>query len=315
VPVMVEEVIAGLRIKPDGTYVDGTIGAGGHAEAILKRLGSRGILIGIDWDGDAVRLAETRLQKYSKVLRLCRGNFANLTALLGGVGIERVDGVLFDLGVSWVQLARGERGFSFQLDGPLDMRMDNRQKLNAEMVVNEMASEDLVQLLRRCGEERRAKQIVAAIERRRRTMPIRTTGELAEIVVAAVGRSPHERIHPATRTFLALRIAVNDEIGNLRGGIGAAVAHLKLGGRLCIISFHSLEDRTVKQRFAALARGCVCPPALPQCMCGRKPLLRIVTKKPLVPTLEEVVRNPRSRSAKLRIVERMEEVLDWVAGA
>ena len=307
IPVMLEEVIEALRIEPGGTYVDATMGAGGHAEAILQRLGSRGTLVGIDWDGDAVELAKKRLEKYSKQLKIRRGNFADLTAILGGAGVERVDGVLFDLGISSVQLARAERGFSFQLDGPLDMRMDLRLKLNAEMVVNRTPSEELARLLRRYGDEKKAKQIARAIERSRRKRPIRTTRELADIVVAAVGMSPRARIHPATRTFLSLRIVVNDEIEHLKKGLRAAVKSLKPTGRVCVISFHSIEDRTVKTAFASFTRGCICPPALPVCGCGRKPLLRTVTRRPLLPEPDEVRRNPRCRSAKMRIGERTKE--------
>jgi len=308
VPVMLEEVIAGLRLKRNGVYVDATIGAGGHAEAILQRLGSRGILVGIDWDGDAVELAKKRLGKYGRRVRICRANFADLAAILGGVGITRADGVLFDLGISSLQLGRAERGFSFQLDGPLDMRMDSRLKLSAQTVVNRTPSEELAALLRRYGEERKAAQIARAIERRRRRSPIRTTKELADIVARAVGPSRGaRRIHPATRTFQALRIAVNDEFSNLDKGLRAAVRSLKPGGRLCVISFHSLEDRVVKEIFARFARGCTCPPGLPVCSCGNKPFVRLVVKKPLVPGKEEISRNPRSRSAKLRVVERTEE--------
>jgi 16S rRNA (cytosine1402-N4)-methyltransferase len=308
VPVMLEEVIEGLQLKRNGVYVDATIGAGGHAEAILQRLGSRGILVGIDWDGDAVELATERLKTYGGRARVYRANFADLAAILGGVGVTRADGVLFDLGISSVQLGRAERGFSFQLDGPLDMRMDSRLKLDAQTVVNGTPSKDLAALLRRYGEERKAAQIARAIDRRRRRNPVRTTKELADIVTRAVGPSRGaRRIHPATRTFQALRIAVNDELLNLDRGLRAAVKSLKPGGRLCVISFHSLEDRTVKEIFARFARGCICPPGLPVCSCGNKPLVRLVVKKPLVPSEEEVKRNPRSRSAKLRIAERTEE--------
>ena len=309
VPVMMREVVEGLDIKPDGAYVDATIGAGGHAEAILQRLGSGALLVGIDWDGDAVELARKRLAGYGRQVTVCRGNFVDLAAILGGVGIERVDGVLFDLGISSLQLSGAERGFSFQLDGPLDMRMDSRLKLSAETVVNRTPPQELVRLLRRYGEERRAKQIARAIELERRRGAIRTTRQLADIVTTAVGASPRARIHPATRTFLALRIAVNDELANVGKGLRAAVGCLKAGGRICVISFHSLEDRAVKKVLAGFARGCTCPPELPTCACGRKPLLRRVVKKPLMPSAEEVERNPRSRSARLRVAERTEEVL------
>lgn len=308
VPVMPEEVVEGLRIRPDGAYVDATIGAGGHAEAILQRLGPGGILIGIDWDGDAVESARKRLAQYCGQVTVCRGNFVDLAAILGGVGIERADGVLFDLGISSLQLGGAERGFSFQLDGPLDMRMDSRLKLNAETVVNRTPPQELARLLRRYGEERKAKRIAGAIEFHRRRKPIRTTRQLADIVSKAVGAPPRARIHPATRTFLALRIAVNDELANVDKGLRAAVRSLKAGGRICVISFHSLEDRAVKQVFAHFAHGCTCPPELPVCGCGKKPLLRLVLKKPVVPSADEVERNPRSRSARMRVAERTEEV-------
>ena len=307
VPVMPEEVVEGLRVRTDGTYVDATIGAGGHAEAILQRLGPGGILIGIDWDGDAVKVASKRLAQYGARVKVCRGNFADLTAILGGVGIERADGVLFDLGISSLQLGGAERGFSFQLDGPLDMRMDSRLKLSAETVVNRTPPQELARLLRRYGDERKAKRIARAIEFHRRREPIRTTRQLADIVSRAVGTSPRARIHPATRTFLALRIAVNDEIANVEKGLGAAVKTLKGGGRICVISFHSLEDRAVKRALAEFARGCKCPPELPICACGRNPVVRLVGKKPLAPSPEEVRRNPRARSARMRVAERTEE--------
>ncbi len=306
-PVMLEEVVEGLHIKSHGIYVDATIGAGGHAEAILQQLGSRGILIGIDWDGDALGFARTRLARYSGRVKICRENFANLEAILGGVGVEQVDGVLFDLGISSLQLARAKRGFGFQLDGPLDMRMDSRRKLNAAILVNGTPREELAGLLRRYGEEKKAKQIARAIEVRLRRSAIRTTKELADLVAKVVGRSPRSRIHPATRTFMALRIAVNDEMANLDAGLKAAVRVLGPGGRLCAISFHSLEDRIVKRAFARFARGCVCPPELPVCACERKPVLTIVTKRPTRPRAEEVAANPRCRSAKMRIAERTKE--------
>jgi len=307
VPVMPEEVVEGLRVRPDGAYVDATIGAGGHAESILQRLGPEGILIGVDWDGDAVKVASKRLAQYGARVKVCRGNFADLTAILGGVGIERADGVLFDLGISSLQLGGAERGFSFQLDGPLDMRMDSRLKLSAETVVNRTPPQELARLLRRYGEERKAKRIAGAIEFHRRREPIRTTRQLADIVSRAVGTSPRARIHPATRTFLALRIAVNDEIANVEKGLGAAVKTLKAGGRICVISFHSLEDRAVKKALVEFARGCKCPPELPICACGRKPVVRLIGKKPLAPSPEEIERNPRARSAKMRVAERTEE--------
>jgi 16S rRNA (cytosine1402-N4)-methyltransferase len=306
-PVMLEEVVRGLHIKSHGIYVDATIGAGGHAEAILQQLGSRGILIGIDWDGDALRFAKERLAKYSGQVKACRENFANLEAILGGVGVEQVDGVLFDLGISSLQLARAKRGFGFQLDGPLDMRMDSRRKLNAAILVNRTPREELARLFRRYGEEKKAGQIARAIELRRRRKKIRGTKELADLVAEVVGKSPRSRIHPATRTFMALRIAVNDELANLERGLKAAVRLLAPGGRLCAISFHSLEDRIVKRAFAREARGCTCPPELPVCACGRKSLLRIVTKRPKSPSADEVAANPRCRSAKMRIAERTKE--------
>jgi 16S rRNA (cytosine1402-N4)-methyltransferase len=306
-PVMLEEVVRGLHIEPEGIVVDATIGAGGHAEAILQQLGSRGILIGIDWDGDALGFAKKRLAKYSKQVKTCRENFANLEAILGGVGVEQVDGVLFDLGISSLQLARAKRGFGFQLDGPLDMRMDSRRKLNAAILVNRTSREELARLFRRYGEEKKAGQIARAIEFRRRRKEIRSTKELADLVAGVVGKSPRSRIHPATRTFMALRIAVNDELANLERGLEAAVRLLAPGGRLCAISFHSLEDRIVKRAFVRGARGCVCPPELPVCACERKPLLRIVTKRPMLPSADEVAANPRCRSAKMRIAERTEE--------
>lgn len=304
--VLLEEAVGALAVRPDGVYVDCTVGGGGHSLRIAEQLGPKGLLIALDQDDAALEAAARRLAPYRDRVRLVKRNFRHLAAVLAEQGIRRVHGILFDLGVSSPQVDEAERGFSYRFDAPLDMRMDPELSITAADLVNTWTEAELADLLWRYGEERFAKAIAREIVRTRTKTPIETTGELVEVVKRAIP-APARRTgpHPARRTFQALRIAVNDELGALREGLEAAVAHLAVGGRVAVISFHSLEDRICKQAFQEWSRGCVCPPGLPVCACGRKPLVRVLTKKPIVPSQEEVRRNPRARSAKLRIAERV----------
>ncbi len=304
--VMVGEVIASLRLRPGTITVDGTVGGGGHAEAILENTAPDGILIGIDADVDALRATENRLARFGKRAILVKGNFAEMETILMEKKIGKVDGMLLDLGVSSHQLDTAERGFSFGQDAALDMRMDKSRPRTASDLVNTLPWEELARIIRDYGEERMAGRIARAIVKERIHSPIRTTTELAGVVVRAL---PHDaerqRIHPATRTFQALRIAVNDELTNLRKALADGTERLKPGGRFSVISFHSLEDRIVKNAFRAGEKGCTCPPDLPVCACGGKPKLKVVTRKPVTPADTEIGNNPRARSAKLRTAERV----------
>ncbi len=303
VPVLLEETVQWLQPRPGGVYVDATVGAGGHAEAILERIGPGGLLVGIDRDGDALELAARRLARFGSAVVLVHDTYAAIKDVLRAQGLDRVDGVLFDLGVSWLQLSRPERGFSFALPGPLDMRMDRRQRTTAADLVNGLPADALADLLWRYGEERWARRIARAIVRAR---PLRTTEELARVVREAIPRRAWPRtIDPATRTFQALRMAVNDELRHLETAIPDAAEVLREAGRLCAITFHSLEDRTIKHTFLRLSRGCTCPPGASACTCGGKRWLRVLTRRPVTPTAEEIARNPRARSAKLRVAERI----------
>jgi 16S rRNA (cytosine1402-N4)-methyltransferase len=280
--------------------VDGTVGLGGHAQLVLERIGPEGRLLGIDRDDAALELARERL---GPAALLRRGDFRDLASIARDAGIDRADGVLLDLGVSSPQLDDPARGFSFRRDGPLDMRMDRRAPLTAERVVNALPERELVRLIRELGEERWAARIAEFVVRRR---PLRTTRDLAAAVEAAVPRAAWPRdIHPATRTFQAVRMHVNDELGSLDLGLRGAVEILSEGGRLVVIAFHSLEDAAVKRFMAAESRDCVCPPQQPVCTCGHRASLRILTRKPVRPTPDEVSANPRSRSARLRAAERV----------
>jgi 16S rRNA (cytosine1402-N4)-methyltransferase len=299
-PVLYQEVLAGLRIKPGGRYIDATVGSGGHARGILMASAPDGELLGIDADPTAVALARQQLAEFGKRVILVQGNFAGLEGIALRYGLCPVDGILLDLGFSSMQLEAAGRGFSFQLDGPLDMRFDPSQTTTAADLVNTLSVEELAGILSRYGEEPQARRIARAIVAER---PINTTGELAALVERTVGR--RGRIHPATRTFQALRIAVNDELECLAEALPQALRLLAPGGRLVIISFHSLEDRLVKEFFRKQARDCLCPPEAPICTCGHRAALGIVTKKPIRPSAEEVTANPRSRSAKLRIAYRL----------
>ncbi|MBU4073866.1 MAG: 16S rRNA (cytosine(1402)-N(4))-methyltransferase RsmH [Proteobacteria bacterium] len=305
-PVMVAEVVASLRCRAGAVYVDGTLGGGGHAAAILENTAPDGLLIGIDADGDALREAEMRLERFGARKILVKGNFADMETILAGMNIGKVDGILLDLGVSSHQLDTADRGFSFTLDAPLDMRMDRSRGISACDLIHALSADELERIIREYGEERMAGRIAGAIAESRNLSPLRTTADLAGAVVRALpGRRGPARIHPATRTFQALRIAVNDELANLYRATAFGVERLKEGGRFSVISFHSLEDRIVKNAFRAGEKGCLCPPDLPVCACGRKPTLKVLTRKPVVPGEEEIRENPRARSAKLRTAERI----------
>ncbi|HEV8354169.1 MAG TPA: 16S rRNA (cytosine(1402)-N(4))-methyltransferase RsmH [bacterium] len=302
-PVLVEETLQWLDPRRGGVYVDATLGAGGHAEAILERIVPGGRLVGIDRDDDAIALASQRLARFGEAVVIVRENFAAIKEVLSAVGLARVDGVLFDLGASSMQFASSERGFSFAAGGPLDMRMDRRQPLRAADLVNRMSERDLADVIYRYGQDRWSRRIARAIVGNR---PVATAAELAEIVSRAVPRRSWPRgIHPATRTFQALRIAVNDELTNLENAIPDAAEVLRESGRLCAITFHSLEDHTIKHTFLRLSRGCARSPGSSADISEGKPCLRILTKKPVVPSPQELASNPRARSAKLRAAERI----------
>jgi 16S rRNA (cytosine1402-N4)-methyltransferase len=303
-PVMLKEVLAWLVVNPLGLYVDGTVGGAGHAQAILEK--TRGRLIGIDRDADALAASEARLAQFGSRKHLVKSNFADLSVVLASLDVDDVDGILLDLGVSSPQLETASRGFSFNRAAPLDMRMDRDLTLTAFDVVNGFSQEELEDVIRSYGEEKMASRIAKAIVRRRQAGPIETTVELADLIVQAMPPAMrHQKIHPATRTFQALRVAVNQELDWIEPGIRSAVDVLKKGGRLCVISFHSLEDRLVKNTFRDLSTPCVCPKSLPYCVCHRKASIAVLTRKAVTPSAEEIHRNPRARSAKLRVAERI----------
>lgn len=305
ISVLLNECIDNLNIKPDGIYVDGTLGLGGHSEHILRRL-STGRLIGIDRDESAIRRTGERLKDYSDKMTLIHGNFCDVASILDELGIEGVDGMLFDLGVSSPQLDESERGFSYMLDAPLDMRMDSTSALSAWNVVNEWSESELSKILFEYGEEKYSRRIAARICERREKKPIETTLELVDIIKSAMPASAlREKQHPAKRSFQAIRIAVNDELGAVKQMMEEAPDKLNVGGRLCVISFHSLEDRIVKLGINARENGCTCPREAPICVCGFKQTLKSVHRKPIVPGEDELEYNPRSRSAKLRVAERV----------
>lgn len=305
ISVLLNECIENLNIKPDGIYVDGTLGLGGHSEQILKRLDT-GRLIGIDRDESAIRRTGKRLAQYADKMTLVHGNFCDVSQILDELGIAAVDGMLFDLGVSSPQLDEAERGFSYMNDAPLDMRMDNTSALTASNVVNDWNEAELVRILRDFGEERYARRIASRIVERREQKKIETTLELVDIIRSAMPAAAlREKQHPAKRSFQAIRIAVNDELGAVDRMMKTAPDSLKIGGRLCVISFHSLEDRIVKTGIAARENGCTCPREAPICVCGFKQTLKSVHRKPIVPDEDELKFNPRARSAKLRVAERV----------
>ena len=304
-PIMLQECIELLKIRPDGKYVDGTVGGGGHSYEIAKMLNDKGCLIGIDRDTDAIQASSERLGEYGDKVRLYHGNFSEMNRLLNENAEGQVDGILLDLGVSSYQLDNGERGFSYQTDARLDMRMDRSQLQTAEDIVNKYDKDALANMIFSYGEDRWAKRIADFIVKYRETQKITTTGELVEIIKRAIpAPARRDGPHPAKRTFQALRIEVNNELGMLRKAIIEAVNCLNQGGRICIISFHSLEDRIVKQAFSFLEGRCTCPPDFPICMCQRKTYGKAVTKKPIEPSEQETEGNPRARSAKLRAFEK-----------
>ena len=304
-PVLLDECLEALAIRPDGVYLDGTLGRAGHSLEILRRLTAGGRLIGLDRDGTALEAARVRLAEYADRVTLIHSNFSRLAEVLDDLHIDAVDGMLFDLGVSSPQLDDAERGFSYMHDAPLDMRMDRTAGLTARDVVNGWSYEELRRILFEYGEERYAPAIARAIVRARETAPVKTTLELVEIIKSAMPPAAlREKQHPAKRSFQAIRIAVNGELDALPPLLRAAVDGLNPGGRLAVITFHSLEDRIVKRTLAELARGCVCPPEFPVCVCGKKPQVRLVTRKPVTAGGAELEENPRARSAKLRVAEK-----------
>ena len=303
--VLLDEAVEALNIRPDGTYVDGTAGGGGHSFAIASKL-ENGLLIAIDQDENAIAAASARLAPLGERARVVRNNFSNLSDVLDECGISEIDGLLLDLGVSSHQLDEAERGFAYQNDAPLDMRMDRRQSRSAYDVVNTYSEEDLKRILFTYGEERFSGRIAAKIVAAREKKPIETTGELADLIKSAIPAAARDGgHHPAKRSFQAIRIEVNAELDVIVPAIESAVAHMRPGGRIAIITFHSLEDRIVKQAFARLASGCTCPKGLPICVCGKKPLVKVISKKPILPGATELEENPRARSAKLRVAEKI----------
>lgn len=305
VSVLLHECMDGLDIKPDGIYVDGTAGGGGHSFEIASRLDS-GLLIAIDRDEAAIKAASTRLAPLGKRATVVKSNYSEVESVCHGLGIEKIDGLLLDLGVSSYQLDTAERGFSYNADAPLDMRMDKDSPFSAYNVVNEYSADELKKVIYNYGEERFAPRIASAIVKYRETKPVETTGELVDIIKGAIPAAAREGgHHPAKRTFQAIRIEVNGELSIIEPTIKAAVDMLRPGGRIAIITFHSLEDRIVKQTFADLASGCTCPKNFPVCVCGKKPKVKVVSRKPILPSAEELEVNPRSRSAKLRVAEKI----------
>ncbi len=305
VSVLLQECIDGLNIKPEGVYVDGTLGGAGHSSQIVKRL-TTGRLIGIDRDKVALRAAGERLAPYKDNVTLVHSNFCEMARVLGNLNISGVDGILLDLGVSSPQLDEVSRGFSYMADAPLDMRMNNEDALSAHTVVNTWPQEELKRILYTYGEERYAPQIAAAICRRREERPVETTLELVDVIRSAMPATAlREKQHPAKRSFQAIRIAVNDELGSVERLLQDAMDLLNPGGRLAIITFHSLEDRIVKTAMTDAAKGCTCPPQFPVCVCGKKPKVKLISRKPIVAGEEELDVNPRARSAKLRVCEKL----------
>ena len=305
ISVLLQECLDGLAIRPDGIYIDGTLGGAGHSSQIAKRL-TTGRLIGIDRDPVALKAAGERLSPYGDRVTLVHSNFCRMAEMVKELGLPGVDGILLDLGVSSPQLDEVSRGFSYMADAPLDMRMNGKDALTAREVVNTWPQEELRRILWNYGEERYAPQIAGAICRRREEKPIETTLELVDVIRSAMPAAAlREKQHPAKRTFQAIRIAVNDELGSVERAMEAAIPLLNPGGRLAVITFHSLEDRIVKLAMADAAKGCTCPPQFPVCVCGKKPIVKLISRKPIVATDEELEANPRSRSAKLRVCEKL----------
>lgn len=303
--VLLEETIDSLCVKPDGIYVDGTLGGGGHAYEVCRRLGEHGRFVGIDQDEDAIRAASERLKGYKDKVTIVRSNYENIRTVLQDLGIEKVDGICLDLGVSSYQLDTAERGFTYREDAPLDMRMDQRNQETAADIVNHYSEFDLYRIIRDYGEDKFAKNIAKHIVRVRKEEPIETTGQLIEVIKAAIPMKVRATGgHPAKKTFQAIRIELNKELEVLNHSIDTMIELLNPGGRLCIITFHSLEDRIVKTRFRNNENPCQCPPDFPVCMCGKVSKGTVVTRKPILPTEDEIEENKRSKSSKLRVFER-----------
>jgi 16S rRNA (cytosine1402-N4)-methyltransferase len=306
ITVLKEEAVAGLNIRPDGIYVDCTLGGAGHSSLIASRLSDRGRLISIDQDDVALRNAREKLASYGDKVTLVKSNFRHLKRVVSDLGIAGVDGVLFDLGVSSPQLDEEERGFSYNADAPLDMRMDRESALTAYEVVNQWDEEEIARLIWEYGEEKFSRRIARQIAIQRAKAPIETTGQLVEIIKEAIPAAARRTgPHPAKRTFQAIRIAVNDELNAFEEAVVAAIELLNKSGRVSVITFHSLEDRICKQVFQRHAQGCICPPTFPVCTCGNQPIVKIITRKPIVPSEAELTANPRARSAKLRVAEKI----------
>lgn len=302
--VLLNETIDGLNIKPDGIYVDGTLGGGGHAYEVCRRLGEKGSIVGIDQDAAAIEAASARLKDFGEKVTIVRSNYCDMKSKLHELGIDKVDGTVLDLGVSSYQLDTAERGFSYREDAPLDMRMDTRQKMTARDIVNDYTEADLYRVIRDYGEDKFAKNIAKHIVQARAVKPVETTAELSEIIRASIPMKFQKKSgHPAKRTFQAIRIELNRELDVLRDSLDDMIDLLNPGGRLCIITFHSLEDRIVKSAFRKNENPCTCPPDFPVCVCGKKSKGSIITKKPILPSEEELEYNSRSKSAKLRIFE------------
>ena len=302
--VLLNETIDGLNIQPDGIYVDGTLGGGGHAYEVCRRLGDKGSIVGIDQDAAAIEAASARLKDFGEKVTIVRSNYCDMKSKLHELGIDKVDGIVLDLGVSSYQLDTAERGFSYREDAPLDMRMDTRQKMTARDIVNDYTEADLYRVIRDYGEDKFAKNIAKHIVQARAVKPVETTAELSEIIRASIPMKFQKKSgHPAKRTFQAIRIELNRELDVLRDSLDDMIDLLNPGGRLCIITFHSLEDRIVKSAFRKNENPCTCPPDFPVCVCGKKSKGSIITKKPILPSEEELEYNSRSKSAKLRIFE------------
>ena len=306
VTVLLNEMINLIVTDPEGIYVDCTLGGGGHSRALAERLSDQATLIGLDQDSDAITAAVNKLEGTACRFIPVQRNFQDIGNVLDMLCIEKVDGIMFDLGVSSYQLDTPERGFSYMQDGPLDMRMDRDQKRSAYDIVNGYSQADLYRIIKTYGEERWAKRIAAFIVEARREKPLERTEELVQVIKKAIPAGARkDGPHPAKRTFQAIRIEVNHEMDALKSGLDAAVRWLNPGGRICVISYHSLEDRIVKDMFQSFANRCTCPPDLPVCMCGKEPILKVLTRKPIVPTADEIARNPRARSAKLRVAQKL----------
>jgi len=307
ISVLYREALDSLDIKPDGIYVDCTAGGGGHSEGIVSVLGENGLLISIDCDDDAIAACHERLDKYGGKIRIVKSRFSCLDMVLDDLGIDKIDGILWDLGVSSHQLDDADRGFSYSADAPLDMRMDREASVDAAFVVNNYDEGELRRVISEYGEEKFASSVARAIVRAREEGPVTTTFRLAEIVKGAIPAPARrkEKQHPARRTFQAIRIEVNHEMDELQTSLDSAIGRLREGGRAVVISFHSLEDRIVKKTFAKYAQGCTCPPEFPVCVCGRKPTVKLITSKPVIPDKDEITDNSRARSSKLRVAQKL----------